>query len=264
MPVIRHRKAFTLVELLVVIGIISVLIAILLPALNGARKEANRFKCQSNLRQLMLATTMYINDGKGQLPFCSWNLNADDTNAYPFNWLFEDLTHRAGEAGDLSGSWTSPHPPADGAMTGLLWPYLTNLEVYHCPLAPDDGTQVACEWMTSYLMNGAQCGYGRLGYAGSGTQNIPGLKLSRIINPTDSVLFFEADDTVATGMEWNDGAGRATEENLSTRHYTGANVACFDGHVEWWSIADWNYWANGAESTTFGRLWCDPLTADGR
>jgi len=81
-----HRKAFTLVELLVVIGIIAVLIALLLPALTKARQQAMRAACGSNIRQLTMATVMYANANKGIVPIEMANMVSPNYYILPGNF----------------------------------------------------------------------------------------------------------------------------------------------------------------------------------
>ena len=74
----RRCRAFTLVELLVVVGIIAVLIGILLPVLGRAREQAQRISCANQLKQLGAAVHMYANESKGRLPFGGRDGNPDE------------------------------------------------------------------------------------------------------------------------------------------------------------------------------------------
>jgi prepilin-type N-terminal cleavage/methylation domain-containing protein/prepilin-type processing-associated H-X9-DG protein len=85
MPQAIRRKAFTLVELLVVIGIIAVLIAMLLPALNNARRAANEAKCQSNLKTIMQAMFMYVQSNNDWMIPAQWSRWQNGSGTAPPN-----------------------------------------------------------------------------------------------------------------------------------------------------------------------------------
>lgn len=77
----KRSKAFTLVELLVVVAIISILVSLLFPALVGAKEKARRAACKSNLRQFGLAVHLYANDNSAFVP-SGLSQNADPTDEH--------------------------------------------------------------------------------------------------------------------------------------------------------------------------------------
>src|SRR5687768_10126485 len=94
MPRPRH-SAFTLVELLVVIGIIATLIGIILPALSRAREQAARTQCLSNLKQLGTAFNIYYNQNKLGFPRNAPYQNGSSRTHQPEDWVYWQKTNAA-------------------------------------------------------------------------------------------------------------------------------------------------------------------------
>ena len=130
----RHKHGgFTLVELLVVIGIIAVLVGILLPALNKARRQAQITQCLSNERQLALTLNQYMRDNKGKMfPY----YDPGTTAIYWFEIVLPYLNRAASKLDVLSNSTTTR------AEVGKLQLRET---VYFCPTAtePMNGVNVS-------------------------------------------------------------------------------------------------------------------------
>jgi prepilin-type N-terminal cleavage/methylation domain-containing protein len=113
------QKAFTLVELLVVISIIAMLLAVLLPSLNKARENARTIICASNLKNYGVALQAYVNSN-------------DDKTPFVFYWLYSKATLDKpvgkGTGCDKACRW---HYDKD-APDGTLWPYLKDKNVNMC------------------------------------------------------------------------------------------------------------------------------------
>jgi prepilin-type N-terminal cleavage/methylation domain-containing protein/prepilin-type processing-associated H-X9-DG protein len=95
----RERLAFTLVELLVVIGIIAVLISLLLPALSAARKQAKNTRCLNNLRQIGLCISSYASQQGGKLPATNIPTTTVD-GAWPWDMPYDIVDKLMAEGGN--------------------------------------------------------------------------------------------------------------------------------------------------------------------
>jgi prepilin-type N-terminal cleavage/methylation domain-containing protein len=241
----RHRRGFTLVELLVVIGIIALLISILLPALRRAREQAYRVSCMSNHKQLMTAVKMYNADWKDIMPFSNWV--SKETGGASAWWPGQ--------------GWLYHYPKTKGypnykeadVQSGALFKYLRVAKIYRCPFDVEPYQPGSTHLFTSYTINGAVSGYGNFGAPA------PGYRASKF--KPDAFIFWETDETV--NFNFNDGSNYPQpSEGLTKRHAVqGSIISCNDGHAE---IITFKQFEEERLKVLKNRLWCNPGTANGR
>lgn len=251
------RRGFTLVEVLVVVGLIILLIAIALPVLSNARKRSQQINCGVYLKQIMQATTTYADMNNFFLPFPNSDSLESNPSAEKYwpgpGWLYH--WQKVQERGRDRDSFK----PSD-RETGLLWDFLREARVYYCPSAPRPGNRGNSSVMSSYMMNAAARG---LALSNIANRVVPSIRLDRFQG--SAVVFWEAmgaDESNTTGRpyspNWNDGCVEP-RNGPTLRHLNGVNVACFDNHCELWDISTF---VKEEDTEKFSRLWCDPRFPD--
>jgi len=187
-----RRRAFTLVELLVVIGIIALLIAILMPALSRAREQTQRVSCMSNMRQLGLAMMMYVGDNKGTFPFAA-------VSPLPEDWIYWHAGRNRDEA---------PLVKYHGGRY--------NEKLYRCPSDVVENRRTQTLGLDfSYTVNWNICCYTGRGYPA----NIYPPRIANIPNASQKILMIdESWETIDDGCWAPENWFQDTQNMLSIRH----------------------------------------------
>ena len=239
--------AFSIVELLVVIGMLAVAASIMLPSLSRARDSANHVQCLSNLRQLAMATVMYANDNNSLMP-----AGAEAAAHKRWDWIYWDAAatdpalRDAGRSA-LARTWGARLSPGRFSVSPqVLRCPADRMDQHPAPAAPG-----GARYEYSYAINAYLCDNDRayqigLGFPESQRDRWANFRISLIRRPGHKVLFIDrAERTSGDGCGSPRAKAAATDPaatscptaTSSADHPTGhgkaaGNVSFVDGHAE--------------------------------
>jgi prepilin-type processing-associated H-X9-DG protein/prepilin-type N-terminal cleavage/methylation domain-containing protein len=239
----RKSRGFTLVELLVVIGIIALLISILLPALNKARESAKTLTCLSNLKQLGLATAMYSSAFKNSLPYPT-------TTAIPSGYAANTVPTGQALWWNVLDPYLQAQQDSAPGRTGVAaerqykrWKQCVvydNFPSVKGTAGQDDLTEFA----KTYKMNTNLRSQYTDSQPSANTRHTTTLKVTQVKRNTEVVLYGDGLSLDLTGdipnlgesgaftMTVGDDNDTVTASIPGIRHNKGANILFVDGHAE--------------------------------